>query len=139
MSALNPSGPSQPTKEQVYENRGNPAAKEPFESRIADANADSSTATVDRRVPAEQSSSIDDATPSSLGQGVRGAAPGEERYGLTEDDVGRHNELEADQIAAPGEGRVYDAVAGRSRAGAGGQQADLASDLDRYIQISPFS
>jgi hypothetical protein len=135
MSALDPRGPSQPTPQQAYETHGNPATKEPFEDRMADANANaySSSNTVDQRIPTKQSSSIDDATPSSLGQGIRGAGPGEEARGLTSEDIGRHKELDADQMAAPGEGRVHDAVAGRSRAGASGEQEDLARDLNRYF------
>lgn len=99
---------------------------------MADANALSSSVPVDQRVPTQQSSSADDATPSSLGYGVRGAGPGEEARGLRNEDVGRHKELDADQMAAPGEGSVYDAVAGGSKSGASGEQHDLASDLDRY-------
>lgn len=141
MSALDPTGPSQPTQQQAYETHGNPATKEPFEDRMADANAYSSSNTVDQRIPTKQPSSIDDATPSSLGYGIRGAKPGEEARGMTNEDIGRHKELDADQMAPPGEGRVHDAVAGRSRTGASGEQEDLASDLDRYFSYCtlPFS
>jgi hypothetical protein len=63
---------------------------------------------------------------------VRGAGAGEEKEGKTEEDVGRHNELDAAQMAMPGEGRVADAVAGRGvNNGVGGEQEDFASDLDR--------
>jgi len=41
--------------------------------------------------------------------------------------------LDGEQMAMPGEGRVADAVAGRGQKGngVGGEQEDLASDLDR--------
>lgn len=63
---------------------------------------------------------------------MHGAPAGEERKGLSEEDVGRHRELDAQQMAAPGEGRVADAVAkGGHGTGGGGSQPGLESDLDR--------
>jgi len=38
---LNPTGPAQPSLDQVYETAGNPAEKEPAEQRQAQANASS--------------------------------------------------------------------------------------------------
>ncbi|KAF2270564.1 hypothetical protein CC78DRAFT_528317 [Lojkania enalia] len=130
MSALDPSGPSQPTVNQVYTTPGNPAEKNPYESTQSALNSIENSGKVDQRIPAMQASASE-AQPSSLGQGIRGAGPGEESKGLTQDDVGRHNELDAEQMAAPGEGRVADAVAGRGAKGIGGEQPDLAADLDR--------
>jgi hypothetical protein len=50
----------------------------------------------------------------------------------TEEEQGRHNELDAEQMAAPGEGRIRDAVVGdASEQGRSGNQVDLASDLER--------
>jgi hypothetical protein len=132
MSALNPTGPSQPTLAQAYTTPGNAASKDPTEKSQTAANAVDSSDAVDRRIPQEQSTG--EGQPSSLGYGVRGAGTGEESRGLTHEDVGRHKELDGQQMAAPGEGRVADAVAGRTRGvnlGSGGQQPDLAADLDR--------
>jgi hypothetical protein len=65
---------------------------------------------------------------------VRGAPAGEEAKGLTEEDVGRHKELDGAQMAAPGEGYVADRVRqGGEGQGGGGAEPDLASDLDRYV------
>lgn len=83
----------------------------------------------DQRVPQKQTSSDDEATPSSLGRGIRGAGPGEEARGKTAEDVGRNQELDAEQMAAPGEGRVAGAVENKS--GASGGEQGLESDLDR--------
>jgi len=132
MSGLDPSGPSQPTIEQGYEASGNPATKEPAEESKAQANAADNSGAVDQRIPSEQSSSVDEATGSSLGRGVHGAGPGEEQYGTTHEEAGRNQELDAQQMAAPGEGDVRDAVVGENgRQGATGGQEGLESDLDR--------
>lgn len=134
---VHPDGPAQPSLKQAYETPGNPAETVPTEAGRQSQNA--STAAHDSaqgnrgetRVPEKQSTGIEDATFSSLGHGVRGAGPGEEAKGLTEEDVGRHKELDAPKMAAPGEGDVADAVKGSERAGATGSQPDLLSDLDR--------
>jgi len=132
MSSANPSGPSQPPQEKAYQTHGNPVTKEPSESRMADANTQSSSATVERRVPTEQTSSLDDATPSSLAQGVREATTGDRVVIMPNTDDQGQNELDADQMAPPGEGKVYDAVVGQS-SGRSGEQPDLASDIDRRV------
>lgn len=132
MSALDPSGPSQPTTEQAFETSGNPASKNPSEKAHANAQAHDNSEPVDQRIPREQSSQNDTRKGEwGLGRGVHGAGTGEEGKGLTQEDVGRHNELDGEQMAMPGEGRVADAVAGRGSKGVGGEQEDLASDLDR--------
>ncbi|KAF4552342.1 Hypothetical protein D9617_10g073230 [Elsinoe fawcettii] len=120
--ALHPDGPSQPTLNQAYTTPGNPVDHEPLEKAQARQHAKDNSDT--------QSSSIKDATFSSLGLGVRAPnAPGEEAKGKTHDDVGRHNELEAEQMAAPGEGKIASAV--DRKPGASGAQPGFESDLDR--------
>lgn len=130
MSALDPSGPSQPTTEQAFEASGNPATKNPLEKAHSKSHAGDDSHPVEQRIPQEQSSQ-GDAKGWGLGRGVCGAGTGEEGKGQTEEDVGRHNELDGEQMAMPGEGKVADAVAGRGSKGVGGEQEDLASDLDR--------
>lgn len=61
---------------------------------------------------------------------MRGAPPGEEAAGETHESQGRNSELDADQMAMPGEGKVADAVKGES-AGAQGKEQGMESDLDR--------
>ena len=61
---------------------------------------------------------------------MHGAPPGEEAAGRTDEDVGRSNELEAEQLGTYGEDQIADSVKG-TQAGAAGKEADMASDLDR--------
>lgn len=147
---MNPSGAAQPSLQQAYETKGNPAETEPAEKASAEQNAQSNAgqSTTETRVPTKQTSyalfihpfnqtsltatprrSIDEATPSSLGQGVHGAPPGEEAKGKTDEDVGRSNELDGAQMAAPGEGDVADIV--DRKPGATGGEESLTTDLDR--------
>lgn len=63
-----------------------------------------------------------------MARGVRGAPPGEETKGYTQKDMDSQ-ELDAEQMGAPGEGRVASAVGNPS--GAAGSEQGLESDLDR--------
>lgn len=132
---MDPSGPAQPPKDAAYETRGNPASANPSERRSTEHHHVHGRTTDEHLpVPAGRSSSGQagaDAVPSSLGYGIRGAPAGEEKYGRTQEQVGRGRELEGDQMRAPGEGDVADVVA--RKPGATGSQPDLASDLDRYV------
>jgi len=123
---------SQPPKSEAYTTSSNPSSKTPAERAVASSNENDTSRTIDQRVPSQQASQSQ-AQPSALGRGIHGAPPGEESQGKTEEDVGRHNELDGEQMFMPGEGKVADAVAGRGGAGGnvGGEQVDLASDLDR--------
>ncbi|KAF2636088.1 hypothetical protein P280DRAFT_473236 [Massarina eburnea CBS 473.64] len=132
MSDLDPKGPSQPTLSQAYTTPGNASTKNPSEISQTASQAHDTSAPIDQRIPQKQTSG--DGVPSSLGRGIHGAPTGEESKGLGKEDVGRHNELDGDQMAAPGEGKVADAVAGRTGGvslGGGGDQPDQAADLDR--------
>jgi hypothetical protein len=82
-----------------------------------------------KRTPEDQSTSISDATPTPVAHGIRGAPPGEEAKGYTQEDYSRKNELDAEQMAAPGEGKIADAV--EEKPGASGKQPGLESDLDK--------
>lgn len=63
---------------------------------------------------------------------MHGAPAGEEAKSLTNEDVGRHKELDGEQMAAPGEGRVAEAVRkGGEGMGGGGSEPSFTSDLDR--------
>ena len=135
MSGLDPTRESQPTLNQAYTTPGNPVSKDPAEKSQAATNAQDDSSPVDQRIPQKQTQG--EGTASSLGRGIEGAPTGEEGKGLTEEDVGRHNELDGAQMAAPGEGKVADAVAGRGgfSLGGSGQEPDLASDLDRQVNM----
>ena len=131
MSGLSPTGPAQPPLDAAYTTSSNPVSKEPLESAQSRANAQDDSGTTDIRIPTSQSGSQADAMPTSLARGVRGADAGEEAKGLRDEDVGRHRELDAEQMGAPGEGKVYDAVSSHEFGGRTGGQEGLESDLDR--------
>ncbi|KAI5202220.1 hypothetical protein AUEXF2481DRAFT_7716 [Aureobasidium subglaciale EXF-2481] len=126
-SGLDPTGPSQPNLDTAYKVAGNPATKEPVEQAQAYHKDDS--ASIEKRVPSEQAHDQSEATPTSVARGIRGAPPGEEVKGETHESVGRNKELDGEQMAAPGEGKVADVV--DRKPGATGAAPDLASDLDR--------
>ncbi|EMC93538.1 hypothetical protein BAUCODRAFT_76591 [Baudoinia panamericana UAMH 10762] len=128
--ALNPTGEAQPSLNQAYETKANPASKEPAEQRTAQSNATNNSAPTDQRIPSKQSSSIEEATPTSVAYGVRGAGEGEESKGLDHEDVGRNKELDAEQMAAPGEDKIASTVKG-AQSGAGGREQGMETDLDR--------
>ncbi|OQO06192.1 hypothetical protein B0A48_08780 [Cryoendolithus antarcticus] len=127
--AIHPTAPSQPTLNQAYTTPGNPAQTDPSEKSQASINAKNSTNGSENAVPRTQSTSSDSATPSSLGYGIHGAPPGEEAKGETEESIGRNRELDADQMGAPGEGKVASSV--DRKPGASGTQEGLESGLDR--------
>lgn len=133
MSGLDPQGPSQPTLNQAYTTPGNPVSKDPSEQLQSEFNATDNSAAVDKRIPTKQASDGQgEANAKAPSGGIHGAPAGEEAKGKTEEDVGRHKELDGAQMAAPGEGRVAEAVAqGGKGLGGGGAEPDLASDLDR--------
>lgn len=124
---MEPSATPQPPKDTSHTTPGNPVNRDPAEQQAARHRGHGDTTAV--RIPDSQSSGLQDATPSSLAYGMRGAGPGEEATGRTAEQMGRHQELEGEQMRAPGEGNVADVV--HRKPGAGGAQPDLASDLDR--------
>jgi hypothetical protein len=136
-SGQQPTGPSQPTLNQAYTTPGNPADKDPTEKAQSGFNAADNSASVEQRIPTKQASDAQGLENAKApGGGVHGAPAGEESKGLTEEDVGRHNELDGQQMAAPGEGEVADRVRqGGEGQGGGGAEPDLASDLDRYVGV----
>ncbi|KAI1657907.1 hypothetical protein F4813DRAFT_358364 [Daldinia decipiens] len=127
---MNPSGPAQPPKDTAYKTQGNPVTSNPSEQNSAQHRTHGKP--VDERLPSGQPSNLGDALPSSLGYGIHGAPAGEEKYGHTPEQVGRNQELDGDQMRAPGEGEVASVV--ERKPGASGSQPDLASDLDRKKQ-----
>ncbi|KAI1463100.1 uncharacterized protein F4812DRAFT_288124 [Daldinia caldariorum] len=129
---MDPSGPAQPPKDTAYETQGNPVTSNPLEQQHEQHSArhhSRRNTVTDERSPFGKPSNIGNAVPSSLGYGIHGAPAGEEKYGRTQEQVGRSRELEGEQMRAAGEGDVSSAV--ERKPGASGSQPDLASDLDR--------
>lgn len=136
MSNLDPSGPAQPSIDTPYTHPANPALTTSEQqttsspSTSSDAQSRSNPSKQDRRLP----SNTDDtrtAVPSSLGYGVTPDqasatdAGGDEKYGKEVSNT------EGEQMRAPGEGDVADAVRGNKYGGDGGEQGDLAAGLER--------
>ncbi|CAK4032241.1 Hypothetical predicted protein [Lecanosticta acicola] len=118
----------QPRLDQAYETAGNPTDKAPVENTRAQINAQTNDENaVAHRDPSE-TVSFDQAVPTSMARGIRGAGPGEETKGYTQESLDRE-ELDADQMGAPGEGKVASAV--ERHPGAGGKQPGLETDLER--------
>lgn len=65
-----------------------------------------------------------------MARGIHGAPPGEEARGLTQEDVGRHKELDADQLGTFAEDKIANAVKGEG-SGTGGREPGLETGLDR--------
>ncbi|KAK7959465.1 uncharacterized protein PG986_004319 [Apiospora aurea] len=126
---MDPQGPSQPSQDTVYKTPGNVASTNPAE-QTAKEHSHPHGQKLDDRLPTSGQSGSSAPQPSSLGYGVRGAPAGEEARGLTEEDVGRHKELEGESmVAGAAEGRVASAV--EAKPGAAGSEPDLLANLDR--------
>lgn len=64
-----------------------------------------------------------------MARGVRGAGPGEDPSTLSAQDQGKTADVDAEQMGAPGEGRVTEAV--EKKPGAGGGQPGMETQIDR--------
>lgn len=126
---MDPAGASQPPKATAYKQKGVGVDSNPEELRAAQQK--SSGKSVETRFSANDALDADKAQPTPVAWGTRGALVGEEAHGGTEEEYGRHQELDGQQMCASGEGAVADVV--RRKPGATGSQPDLASDLDRYV------
>jgi hypothetical protein len=108
---------SQPSLNDAYSTQGNAASKEPAEQAQSNANAKDDSGAVyvttsepnsktnslisissDQRIPSKQTTSVDEATPSAMGRGVRGAGGGEEASNLTDQEMGRTADVNAEQM-----------------------------------------
>lgn len=127
-TTMDPRGAAQPPLNAAYKVEGNPATANPAEEQASRQKPRGPR--VENRSPGGgPSPGLQEAQPSALGAGVRGAPAGEEQTGQSMEQTGRHRELEGEQMRAPGEGDVSTAV--EEKPGATGAEPDLASDLDR--------
>ncbi|OHF01855.1 hypothetical protein CORC01_02733 [Colletotrichum orchidophilum] len=126
---MSSSAPSQPPTSEAYTAASNPATRNPAENAVAhESEADRETAARDAALgrtpfPQSQSRSADDATPSSLGAGVRSSGPVDETErrntayvseGSREAAGPENPNVEAEQMATLAEGKVADAVERKS-------------------------
>ncbi|KUI54482.1 hypothetical protein VP1G_01865 [Cytospora mali] len=130
---------SQPSNIEPYIQQDNPVTKEPLERKIADANQSTESVRGADAVPATHTG---DGTFSSLGRGVRGGQPSDATEtrntnpGRTSDEEPQNENVDAEQMASAGEGKVAAAVerkSGTQKAPGDGEVTfdDYASDLDR--------
>lgn len=128
MSALNPNEPAQPSQQTGLNQPGNPASKTTTEERTA--RTSESGPETDRRTSRDVPSTHDGAAqPSALAAGDTGP--------LKERDISKSDqhpysksELDGEQMRAPGEGEVAEAVKSGGGGGHSGQD-DLLGDMDR--------
>ncbi|KAL9597851.1 MAG: hypothetical protein Q9219_004872 [cf. Caloplaca sp. 3 TL-2023] len=126
---MDPTGPSQPPLDTAYDHPANPATQTESEQRASNSTSASiqrSGPTIEQRergdVPVP-SSHGQGPTPSSLGYGVRDSSGD-----AAESRGGPVSSLEGEQMRAAGEGDIASA---QDKKHGFGEQADLASDLDR--------
>ncbi|MCJ1463910.1 hypothetical protein MMC07_002519 [Pseudocyphellaria aurata] len=124
------SAPSQPPLNTAYNHPSNPASQTPLEAEFSTSTSASlqrSGSTEETRkpndLPLSRSDGEIDATPSSLGYGVR------DDSGDRGDELGGPaSNLDGEQMRAAGEGEIYKAQ--QEKTGFG-EQGDLAAGLDR--------
>lgn len=137
----------QPSNIEPYIQPGNPVTKEPLENKVADHRSHDNSST-HAKVPSEHSQGQDQGTFSSLGRGVQGGSgPVDATEARNTGSSGADGELQnpnvnAEQLATLGEGKVADAVqrkSGIQKAPGDGEVKydDYASDLDRYVCPTP--
>ena len=128
-NGLDPQGPSQPNVNTAYNQRANPASKEPVEE--AQSQKPSTAQPIDYRsghdIPSTHSG---EAQGSALGRGDTGplrerSIPGSDAQNYSSGDPN----IEGEQMRAPGEGDVASAVMGQKQGGKGepGFTEDLVS------------
>ncbi|KAI7787354.1 hypothetical protein LA080_016429 [Diaporthe eres] len=133
----------QPSNIEPYIQPGNPITKEPLENKVADHRAHNHSSTQgNASAPSQRSQGQDQGTFSSLGSGVQGGsgpvdATEARSTGTSGSDAQPQNpNVDAEQLATLGEGKVADAVqrkSGIQKAPGDGEVKydDYASDLDR--------
>jgi hypothetical protein len=131
-SALDPSAPSQPNQQSGLDQSKNTASKTSEEETKAQDTSSTSEAPIDHRSQNDVLSSHgEEATDSSLGRGDTGSL---KQRDLPESDAQNYSEdpnQEGEQMRAPGEGDVADAVTkGTGKTGAGGEQESLGQNMD---------
>lgn len=128
----------QPSNIDAYTQADNPVTKEPVEKRAATQNTSKQTSSTAHAVPSEHAG---EGTFSSLGRGVRGGEPADATEARNtsrggDSDKAQNENVDAEQMATLGEGKVADAVERKS----GMQKApgdaevkidDFSSDLDK--------
>lgn len=135
----------QPSNIEPYVQPGNPVTREPLEEKVADRRAHDHSSTQAHANVSSGSPQGQEGTFSSLGNGVEGGsgpvdATEAKSTGSSSGPDGQpqNPNVDAEQLATLGEGKVADAVqrkSGIQKAPGDGEVKydDYASDLDRYV------
>ncbi|KAI9802510.1 MAG: hypothetical protein M1833_001582 [Piccolia ochrophora] len=115
---MNPSQPSQPSIDEAYTTAGNAADQTPSEQKSA-SDTSNNAPTTTTRTPHDEA----DAEPTATALGSGTTDP-------TDRGTGMVDELDGEQMRAPGEGDVMRAQQNKGNMGMG-EQESLTADLDR--------
>ena len=133
---MDPTATSQPSQQTGLNQSSNPTSKTYPEIDTSENTASGSN--IDSRQPHDvPSTHTSSATSTSLGYGDTGSLKQKDtsesdaqNYQSTSTTSASNPNTEAEQMRAPGEGAVADAVAGTSQ-GSGGEEKALSADMDR--------
>jgi hypothetical protein len=131
-NALDPSAPSQPNQQASRDQSKNPASKTSEEESKAQDPSHTAQPPIDHRTQHDvPSSHSEEARGSSLGRGETGALT---QNKIPESDAQNYSKdpnQEGEQMRAPGEGDVADAVVrGRGKTGGGGEEESLVQNME---------
>ena len=128
---MDPSAPSQPSQQTSLDQSQNAASKTSEEQTKSQDPSTTAQPPIDHRsqhdVPSTHS---DEATGSSLGRGDTGALKQKDIPGSDAQNYSGDSNLEGEQMRAPGEGEVAEAVMrGGGKTGAGGEEESLSQNM----------
>lgn len=131
-NALDPSAPSQPNQQASLDQSQNPASKTSEEESQARDPSHTAQPPIDHRAPHDVPSSYGEAaTSTALGRGDTGRLT---QRNLPESDTQNYSadpNQEGEQMRAPGEGDVAEAVVqGKGKTGAGSEQESLGQNME---------
>lgn len=111
---MDPQAPSQPSQQTGVEQSRNPADQTSAERNVADNDTSNSAPPMESRtVPSQRSEETSNPTQTSMGYGDRGPLKERDISESNQQNYSNKGDLEGEQMRAPGEGDVADAVQGR--------------------------
>lgn len=111
---MDPQESSQPSQQTGVEQSNNPAEQTSAERNVADNDTSKNDPTIETRtVPSQRSEEDSNPTNTSLGYGDQGPLKERDISESNKQNYNEHGNLEGEQMRAPGEGDVADAVQGK--------------------------
>jgi len=131
---MDPQAPSQPSQQTGYNQPSNPSSQTTSEK--SQTHGTFSTAPpIDHRNPDDAPSTHEtDATPSSLGRGDTGPLKAKDISASDAQNCSSNTELKGEQMRAPGEGDVADAVT-KKKFGGHGEQQELTENMEEKSKM----